>query len=294
MTIALADEELEVVRRRGFGVAYRMLGTVTDAEDVAQEALLRLTRAEGTIEEPAAWITTVATRLAIDSLRHARAARETYVGPWLPEPLIGDAAAGAEAQVELADSLSQAFLVMLERLTPVERAAFLLRDVFDYDYARIGEIIDRGESNTRQIVTRARKHIDAGRPRFDPDTATRDRLFERFVAAAQEGDVEGLERMLAEDAVFYSDGGGKVSAARLPLHGAARIARVMTKLIGKEESWGPFDTEYTPVNGQPGRILRTAEGSIWSVFSIDVVEGRIQAIRVIRNPDKLANVPAPH
>jgi RNA polymerase sigma-70 factor, ECF subfamily len=290
MTVQLADRELEGVRRRGFHVAYRMLGTVSEAEDVAQDAMLRLTRSEKPIDEPAAWITTVATRLSIDVLRLARKRRETYVGPWLPEPLIGEVCDDVAANVEIADSLSQAFLVVLERLTPVERAAFLLREVFDYDYAAIAEVVDRSEANTRQIVARARKHIDAGRPRFDADAAERDRLLARFLEAAEEGDVEGLERLLAEDAVFYSDGGGKVTAARRPLYGAARIARVWAKLVRKGRRRGPFELELVRVNGQPGRILRTADGGIWDVLTIDVADGRIQTVRIWRNPDKLVHV----
>src|SRR4051812_42044039 len=277
MTVALADEDLETARRRGFGVAYRMLGSVAEAEDVAQEALLRLARTDSPIDEPAAWITTVATRLSIDALRSARLTRETYIGPWLPEPLIGDQIDIA-AEAELADSLSQAFLVILERLTPVERAAFILRDVFDYDYRSIAEIIDRSEENACQIVGRARKHIDACRPRFDADAAARNRLLERFVAAARDGDLGRLEQLLAEDAALYSDGGGKASAARRPLYGAARIARVMAKLVTKENRWGPFDAEFVAVNGQPGRVLRTTGGATWSVLSIDAVDGRIQTV----------------
>jgi RNA polymerase sigma-70 factor, ECF subfamily len=238
MTVAIPDEELEAVRRRGFGVAYRMLGSVSEAEDVAQEALLRLTRIDEPIEDPAAWITTAATRLSIDVLRSARVRRESYVGPWLPEPLIDGWVQGPADQAELADTLSQAFLVLLERLTPVERAAFLLRDVFDYDYARIAEIIHRSEANSRQLVARAKKHVESSRPRFDPDEELRDELLERFLAAANEGDVEGLEDLLAEDAVIYSDGGGKISAARKPLFGAARIARVAAKLATKAQRWG--------------------------------------------------------
>jgi RNA polymerase sigma-70 factor, ECF subfamily len=290
MTVAIPDEELEAVRRRGFGVAYRMLGSVSEAEDVAQEALLRLTRIDEPIEDPAAWITTAATRLSIDVLRSARVRRESYVGPWLPEPLIEGWAQGPADQAELADTLSQAFLVLLERLTPVERAAFLLRDVFDYDYARIAEIIHRSEANSRQLVARAKKHVESSRPRFDPDEELRDELLERFLAAANEGDVEGLEDLLAEDAVFYSDGGGKISAARKPLFGAARIARVAAKLATKAQRWGPFDTKLVKVNGQPGRIMQTPDGSIWDVLTIDVVDGRIHTVRIIRNPEKLGHV----
>src|SRR5690242_7986148 len=172
----MRDEQLETLRRHGFGVAYRMLGSVSEAEDVAQEALLRLTRQDEPIAEPVAWVTTVATRLSINVLKSARARRESYVGPWLPEPLLEDPSPGPASRAELADSLSLALLVLLERLTPVERAAYLLREVFGYDYAQIAGIIERTEVNSRQLVTRARKHIEASRPRFDPDEAARDEL----------------------------------------------------------------------------------------------------------------------
>ncbi len=290
LTPALSDDELRGLTRHGFGVAYRMLGSVTEAEDVAQEAVLRFARVADTIDEPDAWITTTATRLAIDVLRSSRVRRESYVGPWLPEPLIEDRAAGPADEVETADSVSQAFLVMLERLTPVERAALLLREVFDYEYSEIAEIIDRTEVNTRQLLTRAKKHLAAGRPRFDPDEALRDELLQRFLAAAGDGDVEALEDMLAEDAALYSDGGGKVTAARKPLFGRARIARVLAKLTRKQRRRGPFRVELVKVNHQPGRILRGVDGEIWDVMSIDVVDGRIQTVRIIRNPDKLAHV----
>src|SRR4051795_2065291 len=227
MTVSISDAELERLRRHGFGVAYRMAGSGSGAEDRAQEALLRLTRQEGPIDEPAAWITTVTTRLSINVLRSARARRESYVGPWLPEPLLEDLAPGPAARAELADSLSLALLVLLERLNPVERAAYLLREVFGYGYAEIAGIIERTEVNSRQLVTRARKHIEASRPRFDADEAARDELLERFLAAAEEGDLEALEELLAKDAVLYTDGGGRAMAAPEPLFGAARIARFM-------------------------------------------------------------------
>ncbi len=290
MTVALPDQELEAVRRRAFGVGYRMLGSVTEAEDVAQEAVLRLSQADGPIDEPAAWITTAATRLSIDLLRSARKRREAYVGPWLPEPLLEDPTPGPASQAERADSLSQAFLVLLERLSPVERAVFVLREVFDYDYARIAEIVDRSEENCRQIVTRSKKHIEARRPRFDPDEELRDELLERFLRAANEGDVEGLEELLAEDAEFYSDGGGKVSAARKPLFGANRIARVLVKFTEKVAPYGPFSVELLRVNGQPGRVMRLSDGTLYDVLTIDVVDGKIRTVRVIRNPDKLQHV----
>jgi RNA polymerase sigma-70 factor (ECF subfamily) len=287
MAVLMADDQLEAVRRRGFGVAYRMLGSVSDAEDVAQEAMLRLARTDEPIAEPEAWVTTAATRLSLDVLRSARVRRETYVGPWLPEPLVED---DAVSHAELADSLSQAFLVLLERLTPLERAAFLLREVFGHDYAHIARVVDRSEVNARQLVTRARRHLGAGRPRFDPDERLRDRLLERFLAAADDGDVAGLEALLAEDAVFYSDGGGKASAARKPLFGAARIARVMAVMTPKVNRRFRPERELAHVNGQPGVILRTDDGAVFSVLSIDVAGGRVQAVRIMRNPDKLGHL----
>jgi RNA polymerase sigma-70 factor (ECF subfamily) len=333
------DRELEALRRHGFGVAYRMLGSVAEAEDVAQEALLRLTRQAGPIDEPAAWITKVATRLSINVLRSARARRESYVGPWLPEPLLEDPAPGPASRAELADSLSLALLVLLERLTPVERAAYLLREVFRYDYAEIADIIERTEVNARQLVTRARKHLEAGRPRFDPDEAARDALLERFLAAAENGDMGALEELLAKDAVLYADSGGKAMAPQEPLVGAVLIARFMAAVARVRPPSGAFETELVRVNGQPGRVMRgpaeppleeagrrsveqavgllksgdvdpdrfaalaaqargtaarrTAEPGqvrVWSVLTVDVVDGRIQTVRIVRNPDKLAHL----
>src|SRR4051812_8189382 len=256
MTVSMSDDELERLRRHGFGVAYRMLGSVSESEDVAQEALLRLTGQEGPIDEPAAWITTVATRLSINVLRSARARREAYVGPWLPEPLLEDPAPGPAARAELADSLSLALLVLLEQLNPVERAAYLLREVFGYEYAQIAEIIERTEVNSRQLVSRARRHLEAERPRFDADEAARDALLDRFLAAAEEGDLAALEQLLAEDAVLYADSGGKAMAPREPLVGAALIARFMAAVSQARPDTAAFETRRVRVNGQPGRLLR--------------------------------------
>ena len=336
----VGDRELEALRRHGFGVAYRMLGSVSEAEDVAQEALLRLTRQEGPIDEPAAWITTVVTRLSINVLRSARARRESYVGPWLPEPLVEDPAPGPASRAELADSLSLALLVLLERLTPVERAAYLLREVFGYAYAEIADIIEQSEVNSRQLVTRARKHLEASRPRFDADEAARDALLERFLAAAEEGDLEALEELLAKDAVLYADSGGKAMAPQEPLFGAAVIARFMAA-VSQGRPAGELESRPVRVNGQPGRVVRgpaerpfgeaerlaaekalaflkssevdaeelaaivkdardaagdpavpreQAEVRVWSVLTVDVVGGRIQAVRIVRNPDKLGHL----
>jgi RNA polymerase sigma-70 factor, ECF subfamily len=331
----MRDEQLETLRRHGFGVAYRMLGSVSEAEDVAQEALLRLTRQDEPIAEPAAWVTTVATRLSINVLKSARARRESYVGPWLPEPLLEDPAPGPASRAELADSLSLALLVLLERLTPVERAAYLLREVFGYDYERIAEIIEQSEVNSRQLVSRARRHLEAERPRFDADEAARDALLDRFLAAAEEGDLAALEELLAEDAVLYADSGGKAMAPREPLVGAALIARFMAAVSQARPDAEAFETRRVRVNGQPGRLLRGpaeqplsdeerrateealalvqsggidaerlselvrrgraggptgSEMRVWSVFTVDVVAGRIQTVRIVRNPDKLAHL----
>jgi RNA polymerase sigma-70 factor (ECF subfamily) len=333
----MVDSEFEELRRLGFGVAYRMLGSVSEAEDIAQEALLKLTRQEVAIEEPAAWITTVVTRLSINVLKSARARREAYVGPWLPEPLLEDPAPGPATRVELADSLSLALLVLLEQLTPVERAAYLLREIFGYEYAEIAEIIEQTEVNSRQLVTRARKRLEASRPRFDPDEAARDALLERFLAAAEEGDLGALEELLAKDAVLYADGGGKAMAPPEPLVGAALIARFMAAVAQVRPLTGEFESRRVRVNGQPGRLVRgpaepqfseagrlateqglellKADGDadqfvalteaaraampapqqeagtrVWSVLTVDVVDGRIQTVRVVRNPDKLGHL----
>jgi RNA polymerase sigma-70 factor, ECF subfamily len=305
---------------------------------------LRLTRQDGPIDEPAAWMTTVVTRLSINVLRSAWARREAYVGPWLPEPLVEDPAPGPAVRAELADSLSLALLVLLERLTPVERAAYLLREVFGYEYAQIADIIERTEVHSRQLVTRARKHLEADRPRFDADEAARDALLERFLAADEEGDLEALEELLARDAVLYADSGGKAMAPQEPLFGAALIARFMAAVAQVRPDSGEFESRRVRVNGQPGRLLRgpaerqlgdaerlaaekalallqagaidatelaalvkgareaavgrTARGvpqqpaelRVWSVLTVDVVEGRIQTVRIVRNPDKLGHL----
>jgi RNA polymerase sigma-70 factor (ECF subfamily) len=284
--------EPEDPRRAAFAVAYRMLGSVAEAEDVAQETVIRLAGENGAVENPAAWATTVGTRLSIDVLRSARVRRESYPGPWLPEPVLVDPGPDPADRVELADTLSQALLVALERLTPLERAAFLLREVFDYDYGRIAEVVDRTEDNARQLVSRAKRHIAAGRPRFDPDDEARERLVGRFLAAVDGGDLRGLEETLAEDVVLWGDGGGVVRAAKIPVRGAAAVARFLVHTHPSRR--GRHDVSFAParVNGQPGRILRHGDGSIDAVFAFDVVDGRVTAIRVVRNPEKLRHLGA--
>jgi RNA polymerase sigma-70 factor (ECF subfamily) len=239
--------------------------------------------------------------LSINVLRSARAHREAYVGPWLPEPLVEDPAPGPASRAELADSLSLAVLVLLEQLTPTERAAYLLREVFAYEYGEIARIIERSEVNARQLVTRARRHLEANRPRFDADDAARDALLERFLGAAEDGNLEALEELLAKDAVLYADSGGKAMAPQEPLVGSATIARFLATVAQARS--GELERRRVTVNGQPGRVIMgpaepefgdsersAAERRVVSVFTVDVVDGRIQTVRVIRNPDKLAHV----
>ena len=284
----MGDTELEALRRHGFGVAYRMLGSVAEAEDVAQEAMLRLARQEEEIVEPAAWITTVATRLSINVLKSARARREAYVGPWLPEPLLEDPAPGPASKAELSDSLSLALLVLLERLSPAERAAYLLREVFGYGYAEIANIIEQSEVNSRQLVSRARKHLEASRPRFDADEQARDALLERFLAAAEEGDLHGLEELLAEDAVLYADGGGKRAAALEPIRGKRPIMELFSRVLAVNGFFRPEQLARASINGMPGFVVRTAEGVQTTAFAIE--GDRIVALYTVRNPEKLTHL----
>lgn len=290
--LTTAGAAFRELRRLMFSIAYRMTGSVSDAEDIAQEAFIRFERArrQGTeVESPKSWLSTVTTRLAIDHLRSARAQRESYIGPWLPEPLLTDAAPGPAEHAEVADTVSQAFLVMLETLSPAERAVFLLREVFGCDYPEIAEAVGKSEENCRQIATRARRHVDARRPRFDPDERRREELFERFITASETGDMEALKELLAADVVLYSDGGGKVSAARKPIVGPERVSRLMVAVAGKRARRGGTRMEIVTVNGQPGRILFDPDGSVSDILTVDVADGAIQAVRVMRNPDKLPN-----
>jgi RNA polymerase sigma-70 factor (ECF subfamily) len=285
--------DFEQLRRLTFAIAYRMTGSVKDAEEICQEALLRLERARHEGEEPEspkAWLSTVTTRLAIDHVRSARARREQYVGPWLPEPLLTEEGPGPAEQAEVADSLSQAFLVLLETLTPVERAVFLLREVFGYDYPQIAETVGKREENCRQIAARARKHVEAKRTRFDADDQRREELLERFLEASESGDAATLKTMLATDAVVYSDGGGKISAARHPFAGVDRIARFMVKITRVRLERGGFGRRPAKVNGQPAQLLIAPDGTVSDVLMLDIAEDEVQTIRIIRNPDKLLHL----
>jgi RNA polymerase sigma-70 factor (ECF subfamily) len=273
-----------------------MIGSVSEAEDIVQEAFLRYHRTLENGEEvlaPKAYLSTVTTRLAIDHLRSARARREEYIGPWLPEPLLGDEQAPDPAEhAELADSLSLAFLTLLERLSPVERAAFLLREVFEYPYDEIAGVIDRSEDNARQLVSRARRHIDDERPRFDVSRELHEALTERFMEATQSGDTDGLIELLASDVVVFADGGGKAQAPRRTVHGRDRVARFMVGIARPERGGAGITTEPIEVNGRPGRLARDAEGRPVAVLTLDVADGQIQAVRIVANPDKLAHLAA--
>jgi RNA polymerase sigma-70 factor (ECF subfamily) len=286
--IAVAHDEL---RPRMFSIAYRMLGSVAEAEDVVQEAFLRIlesSRRGRAPDSPGAFATTVTTRLAIDALRSARRRREHYVGTWLPEPLLGDDADPAH-QVELDETVSIAFLAVLERLSPVERAVFLLREVFGYDYAEIASVVGKSEPNCRQLLARARRRIDEARPRFEESPQRRADLASRFFAAVQAGDVTGLERLLAEDAALYADGGGKTPAIRRPLRGVTRVARFLAG-IGRAATRANVRMAPAQANGQPAIRLLDADGALLGVVSVDVVDGRVAAVHNQINPDKLGHL----
>ena len=282
----------EELRPLLFSIAYRMVSSASEAEDLVQEAFLRIHRAEtegAKIESPKAYLSAVVTRLSIDHLKSARVRREQYVGQWLPEPIVTDD--DAAAQAETADSLSMAFLVLLESLTPVERAVFLLREVFDYGYPEIAKIVQRSEDNCRQLFVRARRHIDEGRPRFEASRERRDELARRFFAAAQQGDTQALIDMLAADVVVYGDGGGKAPSWPQPIYGRERVATLMIGTLAQAARVG-VSVQSTEINGQPGVLFLDEEGRIGAVLSVEVADGLIQTIRGVINPDKLAHLGA--
>ena len=289
----LAESLYADLRPLVFSIAYRMLGSASEAEDVVQESFLRLhgAAAREKIHAPKAFVTTVATRLAIDRLRSARARREHYVGTWLPEPIVVDEELEAVAESDTADSLSLAFLVLLESLAPVERAVFLLREVFGVDYGEIARIVGKREDAVRQIAARARRHVDERRPRFETSPEERDRLAERFFAAAAAKDADALAELLAPDVAFYGDGGGKVRGAiRRPVFGRERVARLLLAFaeLGEEQQLAVRPAE---VNGQPGAVVYAPDGSPYSVLALDVTDGVVTAVRSVVNPEKLAGIP---
>ena len=277
-----------------FSIAYRMTGSVSDAEDIVQEAFLRAARTTHTMDNPKAYLATVTTRLAISHLRSARVRREAYVGAWLPEPLVTDELSPATApdpaeRAEMSDSLSMAFLVLLESLSPTERAVFLLHEVFGYDYAEVAEITGKSEPNCRQIFARARHHIDEGKPRFEASREQRDEVASRFLDAISGGDLNGLLSLLAPDVVMIGDGGGKGRALTEPMHGPQRVARFLLGLFRRAEKEGAY-TVPAVVNGQPGAVAYDAQGRVAGVFIIDIADGVVQTVRSVVNPDKLQHL----
>jgi RNA polymerase sigma-70 factor (TIGR02957 family) len=287
----MADQRLDELRPVAFQIAYRMLGSVSEAEDVVQEALLRVHQAGETVASPRAFVATVTTRLAINALRSARARRERYVGEWLPEPIITDGGDDPAQHAEMADSLSLAMLALLERLSPEQRAVLLLHDVFDYGFREIASIVGRSEDNVRQLASRARKHVAQGRPRFRTTREQRDELARRFFAAAEDGDLAGLEALLAADVELTADGGGKVPALARSLRGRSRVARALIDYSRRRSALIP-DVEVRPaeINGGPGALYLDPQQRLILVVALEIAGGRIASVKSIVNPDKLAHL----
>jgi len=273
-----------------FSIAYRMLGSVADAEDMLQEAFVRWQQTSSDeIRSPRAFLVTIVTRLCINHLESARVRREQYVGEWLPEPLVTDPKSDPSHVLRVDESLSMAFLVLLERLTSIERAVFLLREIFEYEYSEIATILDQSEANCRQILRRARQHVSEARPRFKASSEERSNLLERFLRATSQGDMDGLVELLASDVVLHSDGGGKALAVPNLIFGSDKVAR---GILGSLEKLVPRNllTRTVLINGQPG-IVSYLNGKPYSVLTLDTSEGRIRAIYVLTNPEKLAHLP---
>ncbi len=273
-----------------FSIAYRMLGSVADAEDMLQEAFVRWQQTSSDeIRSPRAFLVTIVTRLCINHLESARVRREQYVGEWLPEPLVTDPKSDPSHVLRVDESLSIAFLVLLERLTSIERAVFLLREIFEYEYSEIATILGQSEANCRQILRRARQHVSEARPRFRASSEERNNLLERFLRVTSQGDMDGLVDLLASDVVLHSDGGGKALAVPNLIFGADKVAR---GILGSLEKLVPRNllTRTALINGQPG-IVSYLNGKPYSVLTLDTIEGRIRAIYVLTNPAKLAHLP---
>src|SRR4051794_9980435 len=270
------------------GVAYRMLGSASEAEDIVQEAYLRWAAIpDGTADNPRAYLTTAVVRLCLDQLRSARSRRENYVGEWLPEPVTSDPLEDGAAAAELADSLSLAFLVMLEELSPLERAAFLLREVFQFDYDEVGAMLGRSPQACRQLVARGKRHVAERRVRFDADSRRSQQVATSFMTACVTGDMNGLLSLLADDVVVHSDGGGKVTAGRRPVYGRDKAARFLLGISRKRPSGTSL--RGTTINGQPGAVV-LFDDQIYGVVSLVIVDGLIAGIRIVVNPDKLSAV----
>ncbi|MGB3634043.1 MAG: RNA polymerase sigma-70 factor, partial [Rubrobacteraceae bacterium] len=283
------DETFQQHRTLLVSIAYRMLGSVVDAEDMVQEAFVRWQQASGTeVRSPKAYLSAVVTRLCIDHLRSAKVRREEYVGPWLPEPLLTDGSNDVAEAIDLDESLSMAFLVLLESLNPTERAVFLLREVFAYDYEEISRIVEKSEANCRQISRRARESVAARRPRFEASVGQEERLLGSFIEACSNGDMEGLLALLSEDVILWSDGGGKTHAALNPIYGPEKVSRFLLGILGKTPPG--FATRIASINGHPG-VIGYADSKPMSAVALEEAEGRIQGIRIVVNPDKLQTIP---
>ncbi len=283
----------EELRPLLFSIAYRMLGSASEAEDIVQEAFLRFhdeSSKGADIESPKAWLSTVTTRLSINHLQSARVRRETYVGTWLSEPLLTDTESEVARHAETADSLSLAFLVLLESLGPVERAVFLLHDVLDYGYDEIAAVVGKSEDNCRQIALRARRQVEAKKPRFEASRQKREELSRRFFDAVVAGDADGLTELLAADAVAYGDGGGKAPAFPLPVYGREKVVRLLMRAGTPSARLAVSEIRPAEVNGQPGALLLDSNGSLVGVVSLDITDGLVQTVRAVSNPAKLRHL----
>jgi RNA polymerase sigma-70 factor (ECF subfamily) len=282
-------EEFEELRPLLFALSYRLLGSVAEAEDAVQEAWLRYGATPTQPRSPRAFLSAVVTRISIDVLRSARVRREQYVGEWLPEPLLSDPYEDPARAAELADSVSMAALLLLERLSPLERAVFVLREVFGYEFADVAAAVGRSEAACRQLLVRARAHVAAGRPRFDVDRRARDELAARFFDAFRDGDVEGLRDVLSADVQLVGDAGGKAPALARTVVGADKVARLLAAVFPRLARIDA-SLEQREINGQPGAILRDREGRVVITLALDVLGGQVQAIRSVGNPDKLRHL----
>lgn len=271
-----------------FAIAYRILGSVSEAEDAVQETWVRYQSTATVPTSPKLYLSTVVTRISIDVLRSARARRERYVGPWFPEPLMEDLYQDPERSAELADSISMASLLLLERLSPLERATFVLREVFGYEYAEIATAVQRSEAACRQLVARARRHLQHGQRRFAVDAPAHQELASRFVKAFRTGDVDGLEKLLTADVVIVADGGGKAPALLRPVRGREQVARMLAAVGLRLQ--GIVALEARLVNHQPGVLLTDPSGAILAVMALDVIGGQVEVLRSVMNPDKLAHL----
>jgi RNA polymerase sigma-70 factor, ECF subfamily len=283
------DEEFEELRPLLFAIAYRILGSVAEAEDAVQETWLRYQSSPTQPTSTKAFLSAVVTRISIDVLRSARVRRENYVGEWFPEPLLTDPYEDPARSAELADSVSMAALLLLERLSPLERAVFVLREVFGFGFPEVASAVGRSEAACRQLATRARRHMDAGRPRFEADRREREELAARFFDALRDGDIEGVRELLAADVSMVGDGGGKAPALPRSVIGADNVARVLASIL---PVLARIDAKIEPreLNGQPGAILHDREGKIVGTLTLDVLGGQIQTIRAVVNPEKLGHV----